>query len=569
MLKRISSLLFEDDIEDDEIEDDKTGQAVSKERIYLAYPHDNYSLASKFKAEFESMGFQTWLDKGVETGEERIKAIKLHIEESTVIVCLFSTNIHKAPSCQEEMTLIQECQSKKTVILIYVNERNTLDQQWIESFKSKIKHLIQLDYLSVNKSVAETTDYLIAYRRKIKELAKAKKNDVVRFGSYPQDKDGKEKTPVEWIVLDRKEDKLLLLSKFALINKKYHETGIRVTWETCKLRKWLNNEFYETAFNAKEKKSIVEAMVKADANPRYDTDPGKDTLDKVFVLSWKEANHYFGKAKNAQCVPTDYAKVKGLFVDGDNHCYWWLRTPGNDQSSVVIVGEDGVRYLGGSGVFYGHNCVRPSMWVDGSSVDAEIGRTIVFGRYEQDVNRSGRKKSIEWLILDEKDGNYLLISKYGLDCKKYEDVEVSVTWETCTLREWLNNEFYGELLSEWEKALAVKGKVQAEDNPRYGTDAGNETEDSIYLLNIREAQDYFENDEARKCEPTEFAKERGIYINKKSKKCVWWLCSPGFDGYSAAIVYDGGSDDAYGFNVDYVDVGVRPALWLNLESEIL
>ena len=78
-----------------------------------------------------------------------------------------------------------------------------------------------------------------------------------------------------------------------------------------------------------------------------------------------------------------------------------------------------------------------------------IGDTVTFGKYEQDITYAqDGKEDIEWTVLDIQGDSYLLISKYGLDAKPFnfqqeEDSENPnyVTWETCSLREWLNNDF--------------------------------------------------------------------------------------------------------------------------------
>ena len=70
---------------------------------------------------------------------------------------------------------------------------------------------------------------------------------------------------------------------------------------------------------------------------------------------------------------------------------------------------------------------------------AKVGDYIFFGAYEQDNKTSNGKEDVECLILEVKDGKALVISKYALDCRQYSTSHTDVTWETCTLRKWLNN----------------------------------------------------------------------------------------------------------------------------------
>ena len=99
----------------------------------------------------------------------------------------------------------------------------------------------------------------------------------------------------------------------------------------------------------------------------------------------------------------------------------------------------------------------------------------------------------------------MLISKYGLDAKPYNEKITGITWESCTLRKWLNNDFLNAAFSAEERAIISKTRVTADENPEYDTSPGNDTNDKIFLLSITEVNKYFSSDEARKCAPTDYA----------------------------------------------------------------
>lgn len=101
---------------------------------------------------------------------------------------------------------------------------------------------------------------------------------------------------------------------------------------------------------------------------------------------------------------------------------------------------------------------------------AKIGDTVKFGSYEQDNNLINGAEAIEWIVLDKKDGKYLLLSKYCLDAKPYNTELEQVTWETCTLRNWLNNDFYTTAFSQKERGCIATTTVRNADNPKYGTE---------------------------------------------------------------------------------------------------
>ena len=197
---------------------------------------------------------------------------------------------------------------------------------------------------------------------------------------------------------------------------------------------------------------------------------------------------------------------------------------------------------------------------------AKAGDYVFFGAYEQDNNTSNGKEDVEWLVLEVKDGKALVVSKYALDCQRYNKEREYVTWETCTLRKWLNNDFINAAFSADEKARIPTVTVSADKNPYYSTNPGNATQDQVFLLSIPEANKYFNSDNARQCKPTDYAVANGAYVNSDNGNCWWWLRSPGDDLLIAAYVSLDGDVGEYGSTVNYADTAVRPALWIDLNS---
>ena len=124
------------------------------------------------------------------------------------------------------------------------------------------------------------------------------------------------------------------------------------------------------------------------------------------------------------------------------------------------------------------------------SFDKKVGHYVSFGKYEQDNNTSNGKEKIEWLVLEVKDGKALVISKYALDCKPYNTSSTNVTWETCSLRNWLNNDFINSAFSATEKTMIPSVKVSADKNPDYSTSSGKATQDRLFLLSVKEMNKY-------------------------------------------------------------------------------
>ncbi len=209
------------------------------------------------------------------------------------------------------------------------------------------------------------------------------------------------------------------------------------------------------------------------------------------------------------------------------------------------------------------------------SVDGDY---IVFGRYEQDGNLDNGPEPIEWEIVREEDGRMLLISRYILDCKPYNTACTDVTWETCSLRIWLNEDFLNTAFnaSELEQILTVTNSNPDNDsNPNNaGIEGGNDTEDRVFCLSEEEVYDNYDYEEWSEddqyvyvhgliVEPTQFAIEQGAWINENTGCGDWWLRSPGvFDGRSPYGVSDRDAWYLGCFSCEGL-LGVRPALYLN------
>lgn len=186
---------------------------------------------------------------------------------------------------------------------------------------------------------------------------------------------------------------------------------------------------------------------------------------------------------------------------------------------------------------------------------AKVGDTVTFGTYE--------KEEVEWQVLAKEDNRVLVITKNIIECKQYNTEYTDVTWESCTLRKWLNNDFYNKAFSDEEKASIQTTNVVNKNNAKYGTKGGNDTQDKVFLLSIDEANQYFTSDSERQCQGTNNAKSNELYVADYGNS-RWWLRSPGLDQDYAACIYSDGDVLERGNRVGYGD-GVRPAMWISVK----
>ncbi len=228
--------------------------------------------------------------------------------------------------------------------------------------------------------------------------------DIVKFGKYYQTSK-EQKDDIERIILDVKDDSVLLLSKFILDAKPYNDKLVNVTWRTCTLRRWLNKYFLNEAFNTKEIENILDTTVKTPGNRSplrlniYGilsshgdmVTGGKNTTDKIFILSWGEAIKYFKedpdseeKIQIAEAIVAPYhpkninnvarvlsgiaAKGTKFAIDNNLSCVGnqtiiWFRSPGNTEQMAVTNIENDILYHPGCEVNEKTNGVRPALWV--------------------------------------------------------------------------------------------------------------------------------------------------------------------------------------------------------------
>ncbi len=198
-------------------------------------------------------------------------------------------------------------------------------------------------------------------------IAEARVGDTVLFGSYEQDnKDRNGPEPIEWIVLEKDGDEVLLLSKYCLDSLEYHYTGRNpITWEESDLRVWLNEVFYEDAFTDEEREIILENQTANGRKQNY----GRrelDTEDYVFLLSLNEAKTLLTKKTLSAAEPTEYALARGVQRSPSNHhSWWWLRTPTPSAGYQLVMFTSGVisRDNEGMHVTNANGGVRPAIRV--------------------------------------------------------------------------------------------------------------------------------------------------------------------------------------------------------------
>ena len=154
---------------------------------------------------------------------------------------------------------------------------------------------------------------------------------------------------IKWKVLENNGNTLFVVADNAVDCKNYNDPLTKATWEDSTLRSWLNDSFYNEAFTDDEQKAITEQNVVNENNPIYDTEGGKDTKDKLYLLSIGEGmngdygfcSEFCNYSLSREVMASDYAWIRGTYRDRGNKCVWWLRSPGRAVNNVAVISNNG------------------------------------------------------------------------------------------------------------------------------------------------------------------------------------------------------------------------------------
>lgn len=193
-----------------------------------------------------------------------------------------------------------------------------------------------------------------------------------------------------------------------------------------------------------------------------------------------------------------------------------------------------------------------------------------------------RWEPIKWRVLEVNGSTALVVADVALDVQKYNETDADVTWATCTLRSWLNSDFWSDFLPAAQRDTVLATTLANDDSIRHSTTGGEDTSDRVFLLAESDVwssagatrhgfvTEYDAVDEARGCKTSDYALAMGAEnrtsLSASIYTCVWWLRSPGVYEDYAACVNDTAQVSNIGWDVDHDKSAVRPALTIHLSS---
>ena len=310
------------------------------------------------------------------------------------------------------------------------------------------------------------------------------------------------------------------------------------------------------------------------SNPRIVKDSSMDAGQKV---TWDCV--YFGSYPQSEVTAQD-----GSIYNALKNATGW------DENNDIMIGKTKYRRLKGEDATYATS--------DSSSYYNwnDSYKTYHYFKYQP----------IKWRVLNRNGNDALLLADVALDDQQYNTNWEDVTWETSSMRSWLNG--YGASVnqpktdysrknfinfaftSKQRNAINTTNVVNA-NNISSGTAGGNNTSDKVFLLSESEVYNtdtaasygftkYYNHiiyDEARRIRCSTYAYAMGTWryhttdaeYTKYNGNIWWWLRSPGGYCSNAAEVSNNGWVFRFGNYVYHYHGGVRPALHLNLSSSNL
>ncbi len=207
-----------------------------------------------------------------------------------------------------------------------------------------------------------------------------------------------------------------------------------------------------------------------------------------------------------------------------------------------------------------------SLFGDYIATAKTAGSTVTFGAYEQDNDISNGKESIEWRILNIQSDGVTLISEYALDCQPYNTTDENTTWESCSLRAWLNSTFINEAFTAEEQALIGDTNVEfGEINTLSVIPPSGTTRDKAFIISLSEFWKASKNGILNKiCTPTAYAVAQGGLLDYGST--YWWLRNQGKDQNKEVCVQPSGQEYA-GYTVNQKYICVRPCIFIKRSQD--
>lgn len=347
-----------------------------------------------------------------------------------------------------EINTVEETEETKAYDTVAIEDGKIVPEE-IEDSNDEVAESIEAEVVEVNENLVDFSD---------KEIG-----DLIYFGHRDMDEDYSVLDEMEWEVIDKKDNQILVLSTASVVSLSHNST----TWKESQVREWLHNYFYHNCFNENEQKMIME----------YDNGELETTIDKIFCLSDEECEKYLTSLeygdRDDKWQRGYFYKNSGnsgydarMYGGGNGNEAMWTRSFGADEYSAdtnfVAFDNDQNNEVSTNWVMP----VFPAMWLDTSITyekevtdeslrlscnEVAIGSAFTFGTWEQDFIYENGAEPIEWKILDVQEDKVIAYCSKYLDC---------IEGYRSDWYEWANGMFYYHAFNNAEREVIVDKKVE-------------------------------------------------------------------------------------------------------------
>ena len=228
------------------------------------------------------------------------------------------------------------------------------------------------------------------------------------------------------------------------------------------MRHWLNVPFYNSFLTTFEREGIKETTVLNQYIDGYNTNPGLDTNDYLFLLNYNEVKKYFTNDEDRKVNATIHARQNGANYP---QCFWMTRSPGKKNDELLAVKNNGQMDYS-TPVDDQHLGVRPAMWLDLNSPVVRMaamkkGTIVTFGKYGE--LEKNTYEGLKWKIIGSDEYTVTLLADKAVDNQQFNSERKYITWETSELRKWLNSSFINLAFNKNEKAFLLDMNVKLDE----------------------------------------------------------------------------------------------------------
>ena len=221
---------------------------------------------------------------------------------------------------------------------------------------------------------------VIQVNMEINLLKEASVGDRVYFGEWELDYEKGEMEPVPWLVADKEDGHILLISEYVLNSTTYHKTGTLSEWKDSELCRRMNYDFY--TYGLKEKERELVCGKKGEGNENWDiTDREAFTYyihrtekeeyediivknDLIFLPTKDDVLRYMPEAEQRVTETTKAARDDGLGWTKNGYVApWWLADVADGEPNAMYVDIYGEIHEEGKSFYKTNMGVRPAMWL--------------------------------------------------------------------------------------------------------------------------------------------------------------------------------------------------------------